>query len=120
MARTDKHKAVEYFKAKVEFSTGPVELKRMLDSGEAINIIDVRRPEDYAAGHIPGSTNLPKERWDSFEGLSKDKSNIVYCYSGVCHLAAAAALSFAEQGYPVMELDGGFDEWSKHGLAIEA
>ncbi len=120
MVTTDTHRAVDYFKAKMEFTTGPVELKHMMDMGEDINIIDVRYPGDYVVGHIPGSYNLPGDQWDSFEGLSKERTNIVYCYSGVCHLAAAASLHFAEHGYPVMELDGGFDEWQKHDFPIES
>jgi len=51
--------------------------------------------------------------------LSKDKANVLYCYSLVCHLAATAASEFAGKGFPVMELDGGFDEWTEHGLEIE-
>lgn len=115
---TDTNKAVEYFKGKVEFSTGPVELKHMLDVNEDINIIDVRYPADFAMGHIPGSINLPSEQWDNLESLSLDKTNVVYCYSIVCHLGASAALHFAGYGYPVMELDGGFDEWKKHEFPI--
>jgi len=46
----------------------------------------------------------------------KEKTNIVYCYSQVCHLAAAAARYFAEHDYPVMELEGGFEEWQRHNL----
>lgn len=118
MNTTDTHRALDYFKAKMEFTTGPVELKNMLDSGEDINIIDVRHPGDYAMGHITGSINLDADKWDSFEGLSLEKTNIIYCYSGVCHMAASAALHFAGYGYPVMELDGGFDEWKKHEFPI--
>jgi len=45
--------------------------------------------------------------------------NVLYCYSGVCHLAATAAVEFAGKGYPVMEMDGGFDEWQEHDFEIE-
>ena len=38
MVTTDTHRAVDYFKAKMEFTTGPVELKHMMDMGEDINI----------------------------------------------------------------------------------
>ena len=119
MTLVDTNRAIDYFKAKMQFTTGPVELKHMIDTDENINIIDVRHPSDYAVGHIPGSINLPKDEWSTFEGLAQDKTNIVYCYSIVCHLAAAAALHFAEHGYPVMELDGGFDQWKKHEFPIE-
>src|SRR4051794_34755349 len=115
----DPVKARRYFEDKMTFTTGPVELDRMLKAHENINLIDVRAEEDFRKGHIPGAINLPHERWDTLEGLSKDKANILYCYSMVCHLAATAACEFAAKGYPVMELEGGFDEWKEHGLEIE-
>ncbi len=115
----DPAKAREFFEDKMTFTTGPVELDRMLKAHENINVIDVRAEEDYRKGHIPGAVNLPRERWDTLEGLSKEKANILYCYSMVCHLAATAACEFAAKGYPVMELEGGFDEWKDHDLEIE-
>ncbi|HWF19514.1 MAG TPA: rhodanese-like domain-containing protein [Verrucomicrobiae bacterium] len=115
----DPAKAKEFFEKKITFTTGPVEVDHMLKNHENINVIDVRAEEDYKKGHIPSAINLPREKWDTFEGLSKDKANILYCYSMVCHLAATAAYKFADRGYPVMELDGGFDEWKEHGLDVE-
>lgn len=115
---TDPAKAKEYFAAKMAFTTGPVELNRALKTNE-FAVIDVRAEEDYAKGHIPGAVNLPKTKWSTLTGLRKDKTNVLYCYSQVCHLAATAALEFAGQGFPVMELEGGFDEWREHDLAIE-
>jgi len=40
--------------------------------------------------------------------------NVVYCYSAVCHLAARACISFASRGFPVMEMDGGFEAWKEY------
>lgn len=114
----DPAKAQAYFAAKMAFTTGPVELNRALGTNEVV-VIDVRAEEDYAKGHIPGAVNLPKTKWSTLAGLRKDKTNVLYCYSRVCHLAAKAALEFAGQGFPVMEMDGGFDEWVEHDLAIE-
>ena len=119
MTLVDTNKAVDYFRAKMRFTTGPVELKHLIDLGENINIIDVRLSEDFVTGHIPGSINLPKDKWDTLEGFTHDRNNIVYCYSGVCHLAVEGCLFFAERGYSVMELEGGFDEWKKHELPVE-
>ncbi|HWY78402.1 MAG TPA: rhodanese-like domain-containing protein [Verrucomicrobiae bacterium] len=115
----DPVKARDYFENKLSFTIGPVELDHMLKAHENINLIDVRAEEDYRKGHIPGAINLPRDKWDTLEGLSKEKSNIVYCYSMVCHLAATAAHEFASKGYPMMELEGGFDEWKEHGLEVE-
>ena len=111
-------KAKEYFEAKMAFTTGPVELERMTKQGQ-VNVVDVRAAEDYAQGHIPGAVNLPKDKWHTLEGLRKDKTNVIYCYSQVCHLAAAAAREFASKGYPVMELEGGFRSWKEHEMDIE-
>ena len=119
MMISDPQKAKEYFEAKISFTTGPVELERMMKQGENINIVDVRAAEDYAEGHIPGAVNLPKDKWQKLEGLRKDKTNVLYCYSQVCHLAATAAVEFASKGYPVMELEGGFRTWKEHDMDIE-
>lgn len=114
----DSTKAKEYFEAKMAFTTGPVELERMMEHNE-VNVVDVRAAEDYAAGHIPGAVNLPKDQWPTLAGLRKDKTNVLYCYSHVCHLAAAAAVEFAAKGFPVMELEGGWRWWKEDGFAIE-
>ena len=114
----DSAKAKEYFEAKMAFTTGPVELERMMKNNE-VNIVDVRAAEDYAQGHIPGAVNLPKDQWPSLKGLRKDKMNVLYCYSQVCHLAATAAVQFADKGYPVMELDGGWRWWKDDGFEVE-
>ena len=114
----DPASAKQHFEAKLAFTTGPVELERMMKEGN-VNIVDVRAAEDYAKGHIPGAVNLPKERWSSLQGLRKDRTNVVYCYSLVCHLAASAAVHFAEQGFSVMELDGGWRWWKDDGFDIE-
>jgi rhodanese-related sulfurtransferase len=111
-------KAAEYFENKLEFTTGPFELQEMLKNNE-VTVIDVRSPEDFRKGHIPGSINLTKDKWSSFAGLSENKTNVLYCYSIVCHLSARGCKYFAENGYPVMELEGGFDEWQKYGLPVE-
>src|SRR5437764_14313000 len=110
--------ALGHFEHKVAFTTGPVELNRAIQHGE-VNVVDVRRESDYRAGHVPGAVNLPEDRWHTFDGLAKDRPNVLMCYSIVCHLAAHAAVEFARAGYPVMELDGGWKEWQRHDLPIE-
>jgi len=115
----DPAKARAYFEDKLAFTTGPVELDRMIHEGAGINVVDVRAAEDYAKGHIPGAVNLPQDRWDTLEGLQREKINVLYCYTQTCHLAANAAFRFADKGYPVMEMDGGFEAWKEADLDIE-
>ena len=112
--------AKAYFESKLAFTTGPVELEKWIKTGEDnLVVVDVRDPEDYAKGHIPGAINIPKARWDNPEGLSKDKTNVVYCYTQQCHLAANACVRFASRDFPVMELEGGFETWKEYELDIE-
>jgi len=120
MRPVDPAKARQFFEQKVAFTTGPIEVSHMIEEGEEINLVDVRATEDYDEGHVPGAINLPQGRWETLEGLSRDKTNILYCYSHVCHLAAKAAVEFAGRGYPVMEMDGGFRAWKEHELETES
>lgn len=105
------NRAIEFFEQKLAFTLGPVELKNLIND-ENINIIDVRQPENYNQAHIPNAISIPGNDVEShLDKLSKDKINIIYCYTQQCHLAAKICLHLAKKGYPVMELEGGFDEW---------
>lgn len=118
MANYDLEKAREYFAAKMAFTTGPHELNGA-NKGD-ITIVDLRFPSDYKQAHIPGAVNLPKGKWNRPAGLSRDKLNVLYCYSQTCHLAAEAALELAAQGYRVVEMEGGFEAWQKSNFAVES
>lgn len=119
MLNQDTRQARDYFAQKLAFVTGPYELDGQIKRKEPITIVDVRLPSDYQAGHIPGAINLPQGKWHTLTGLSKERTAVVYCYSQTCKLAAAAAVEFASAGYPVVEMEGGFEAWQKNGLAIE-
>jgi rhodanese-related sulfurtransferase len=120
LKKNDPEKALQYFADKMTFSTGPVEVANNLKQGTPLVVVDVREEEDYHKGHAPGAVNLPFAKWRTCEGLRKDVLNVVYCYSQTCHLAAMACVEFAGQGYPVMEMDGGFESWKTHDLEIES
>ena len=115
----DPARARAFFEQKMAFTTGPVELSHAIEAHENIVIVDVREAEDYAKGHVPGAINLPRETWERPEGLQKDKTAVVYCYTQQCHLAANACVKLAGQGYRVMEMDGGFEAWRENDLEVE-
>lgn len=111
--RFDTEAATAFFEEKLAYTLGPVELKQMLADGK-VKLIDVRMKDDYDEGHIPMATSIPKgELKDRLTELSKHDVHVVYCYNQQCHLGAAAAFKLAQNGYPVMELDGGFDTWAE-------
>ena len=108
-----------FFEDRLEFTRGPIELSKMIEEGEQMNIIDVRRSEDYLKGHIPGAVNLPENEWSSFKGMSKDRPNIIYCYSEVCQISMRAAKYFVEHEFPAILLTGGIEEWKNNNLPVE-
>ena len=70
-------------------------------------LLDVRNPDEYAAGHIPGSVNLPLPRIGEAQERFPDKSAplFVYCLSGARSSKAIAALG--EMGYTKLANLGG-------------
>ena len=114
----DFNAAAAYFAAKNAATTGPHELSGVLDRKEPVVVIDVRFPSDFAKAHVPGAINLPKGKWQSATGLAKDRLNVLYCYDQTCHLAAEAARELVAQGYPVVEMEGGFAAWEAKSLPV--
>jgi rhodanese-related sulfurtransferase len=58
----------------------PEELKRLMAAKKVI-VIDVRQPEEYRQGHIPGAINLPIDQVQAgyYPSLPRDKRLISYC-----------------------------------------
>jgi len=111
--RFDTKKAENFFAKRLAFTLGPVELQHLLEEKKA-KLIDVRAKEDFDESHIPEAISIPAVELESRLGeLSKHDVHVVYCYNQQCHLAANAALTFAKNDYPVMELEGGFKVWHK-------
>jgi len=89
------------------------EIKTILDKdrkGEFI-LLDVRQPEEYEAGHIPGATLIPLGDLEARQReLGRNKKIIAYCRSGRRSMAAAIALcGLGFEG--VQHLDGGILGW---------
>jgi rhodanese-related sulfurtransferase len=97
----------------------PVAVSQALAEKRDIVVVDVRAAEDFAKSHVPGAVSLPREKWSAATGLSKEKVNVVYCYSGTCPLGGEACAQLAGQGYPVVEMDGGFDVWDSSDFEVE-
>lgn len=73
------------------------------------NFIDVRKPEEFAAGHIDGARNIPVDDLDKkLDDLDRNKMTILYCKAGKRCLRAAEILS-KEKFEDVLVLQGGYD-----------
>jgi rhodanese-related sulfurtransferase len=87
---------------------------------EDAQLLDVRDPGEYGAGHILGARNLPVARIQAAaaELKRKDRPLIVYCQGGERAPKAAAALR--AQGFArVVNLSGGIAAWQQAGLPVE-
>src|SRR5579883_604739 len=77
----ESEQAVQHFERKLNFEIGPIGLDRMIKNGEPVQVIDLRTPELYAAGHVPGALNILFENLESSLGkLNKETTTVVYCY----------------------------------------
>jgi rhodanese-related sulfurtransferase len=116
--------AVSFFQAKLEYEIGPVSLDQAIKNKDQIQVIDMRTPELYAKGHVPGAVNVSLEQIErGAHQLDKNKTVVTYCYDITCHLATKGALTLAEKGYKVKELVGGWESWQetqKHAQEVEA
>jgi molybdopterin/thiamine biosynthesis adenylyltransferase/rhodanese-related sulfurtransferase len=99
---------------------GPAELKRRLDAGEAVVVVDVRDPDEHRDGHIEGSTNISRGFLEfRIATVAGDPATplVLYCQSGLRSMLAAKALH--ELGYQnVVNLQGGFQKWAQSGLPV--
>ncbi|RJP70327.1 MAG: rhodanese-like domain-containing protein [Candidatus Abyssobacteria bacterium SURF_17] len=121
LKRISPRSAFAYFDQKLKYEIGPMELKEKIEHNHRdFQLVDVRSPEAYREGHIPGGISIPFEEFlMRSPEFSEDRDNIVYCYSLTCQLADRAAHWLAEKGYPVKMLIGGFEEWRKAELSVE-
>lgn len=98
----------------------PQEFQERLGSDSEAYLLDVRKPDEYEAGHIAGAHLLNWLDTDNFnvgsEKLDKSKTICVYCRSG--RRSSEAAGYLAGQGFKVVDLDGGILAWEKEGLPI--
>ena len=85
-----------------------------------VTVLDVRPPEEYAAGHVPGALNIPvKELIAHLEALPQDQEVVAYCRGPYCVLAFEAVSQLRAHGFRARRLEEGFPEWKTAGLPVE-
>jgi rhodanese-related sulfurtransferase len=94
------------------------DLIRLMNQGALV--LDIRKPELFAAGHINGAKQLDSDQiltaGDTFRRF-KEKPIVVYCESG--SLAAAAVRQLIQQGFTkAFTLRGGFAAWRAENLPV--
>ncbi len=98
------------------------ELRRRLDAGEPLVLIDVRQAEEFSAppGHLPGALNLPLPELPGriAEAAAHQKSVVLVCKTDR-RSARAADLLISAGMTDIAILRGGTDGWHQQGLKLE-
>ncbi|MFZ1023617.1 MAG: molybdopterin-synthase adenylyltransferase MoeB [Thermoplasmata archaeon] len=91
----------------------PEELKARIDAGDAPFLLDVREPQEWEIGHLPGATLIPRQQLpDRVTELARAREVVVYCKSG--NRSSQATRFLIELGFNnVRNLTGGIDAWSR-------
>ena len=88
------------------------ELKRLIDSGNPVRLVDVREHYEYDFCHIDGSTLIPmRQIWAHVNELNPESEYVFYCHVG--ERSAWVVSLLREPGFKnVKNLKGGIDQWA--------
>ena len=81
------------------------------------HIIDVRSPEEFAAGHLKGALNIPFNQIDEHQDLLnslKGKTLVVHCRSG--RRASIFEKALSKEGFNLLHLNGDMNAWQAENL----
>ncbi len=86
-----------------------------------VDVLDVRPPEEFSAGHIPGAINVPLKHLESrLADLDPEHEIVAYCRGPHCILAFDAVARLRQEGFKAFRLEDGFPEWKHAGFPIES
>lgn len=100
----------------------PIPRKELLKRVRAglVTVIDVRPPEEFAAGHVSGAVNIPLDKLKTrLKELKSGKEIVAYCRGPHCVLAFEAVEQLRKKGIKARRLEDGYPEWKLAGLPIE-
>ena len=87
---------------------------------DLVTVIDVRPTVEFAAGHVPGATNIPfSELEQHLAQFDSEQEILAYCRGPHCVLAFDAVAKLREKGFKARRLQDGFPEWKMAGLPVE-
>lgn len=100
------------------------ELKKLLEEGAAMTVIDARNPEEYQEVHIKGAISIPEKKFSEHVGqLPPDKAArlVFYCNGVKCGKSKKAAKKASELGFTdILIYSEGMPVWEERGLPIVA
>ena len=98
----------------------PADVGGMRERGEQAVYLDVREPNEWNLGRIPGAVFLPRGQLESKieELIPRESAVVIYCARG--NRSALAADTMQQMGYEsVVSMSGGFQQWVMEGREVE-
>lgn len=95
------------------------EVLRRVRAGE-VTVLDVRPPEEYRAGHIPGALSVPlPELKRRIAALPKNREVVAYCRGPYCVMAIDAVEVLRKKGFTAHRMEQGVADWRARGFRVE-
>jgi rhodanese-related sulfurtransferase/DNA-binding transcriptional ArsR family regulator len=96
------------------------QLRARMNDGDVV-VLDVRPPEEYLAGHIPGAMSIPVDELAArINEIPENIEIVVYCRGEFCVLAYDAVRLLNARGRPAIRLNNGMLEWRLADLPVAA
>jgi len=114
--------AIAHFAGRLSFEADVSDVAADIGSGApGWVLVDTRSQESWDQGHVPGALHLPTREIAAraTSTIPADTTVVAYCWGPACNGATKAALELAKLGYPVKEMIGGFEYWTREGLPVE-
>lgn len=115
--------ALGHFEALLRFETDCWDVHDAIATGrQDFVLLDVRSPDLFAEGHLPGSVNLPHRRIieRNLAPFPAATTFVVYCAGPHCNGADKAAVRLATLGRPVKKMIGGIEGWKDEGFELDS
>jgi rhodanese-related sulfurtransferase/biotin operon repressor len=109
-----------YFASKDELEAVPA--KEVLERARKglVTVLDVRPPEEFAAGHVPGAINIPVHELEKrIKELPKRREVVAYCRGPYCLMSYDAVSVLRKKGLKARRLEAGMPEWRAAGMPVE-
>ena len=95
------------------------ELLRRIREKE-VTVLDVRSPEEFSSGHLPGAVNIPlNDLRRRLTDLPSSQQIVAYCRGPYCALSYEAVAELRKRGYQALRLEDGYPEWKAAGLPVD-
>ncbi len=112
--------ALAHFERALSFETDCWDVHHALAGGADFVLLDVRSPEAFALGHVPGARNLPHGKIIASRMAAHPPGTlfVTYCAGPHCNGAQRGAIRLARLGLPVKIMLGGMTGWHDEGFEV--